>query len=261
MSEIAHYKNAPINRLVSDLNKACQLGVDIIAIQRSMKPDAPMLKHFSSLSNGNIKEPNNAMDCAILFSKKMNKAGIPYAIGGSLAAGLWSIPWATLGVDMNVFAAVGTDNHTNLVRLLRKNNAVFCDINGDELQSHDPFVQRENDSLNVILWGFKFDFFLPALSSRHFSFQERKLSVQIGDDNICFLDVESICALKLLWRRSKDIPDLERLFAKNPQLDLAFIESFLAHHLRDDDDSWKIFVELKKTYMDSAQKRLSAWNV
>lgn len=79
------------------MSNACQLVVDILAIQKKLvhsKILGVSSNSMSSLSTNKKLIPQNAMDNAVLFSKMMKEENIPYAIGGALAAGFWSIPRA-----------------------------------------------------------------------------------------------------------------------------------------------------------------------
>lgn len=42
-----------------------------------------------------------------------------------------------------------------------------------------------------------------------------------------FISAEDLCVMKLLYARTKDVADLERMFAALPELDLAYVRSWL----------------------------------
>jgi hypothetical protein len=47
--------------------------------------------------------PTDALDAALRIARAFETHGVPYAIGGALAYGLYGIPRATNDVDVNVF--------------------------------------------------------------------------------------------------------------------------------------------------------------
>lgn len=47
----------------------------------------------------------DALDAALAVARALEQQGVPYAIGGALAFGVWGTPRGTLDVDVNVFVA------------------------------------------------------------------------------------------------------------------------------------------------------------
>ena len=71
----------------------------------------------------------------------------------------------------------------------------------------------------------------------------------IGTGKIFFLSAESIAIFKLLWKRSKDVGDLEKLFCtQRSTLDFKYIEQMLLNQVREDDESLKLFYVLRRQY-------------
>jgi hypothetical protein len=170
--------------------------------------------------------PSDAFEAAVLIGRSLEAHQVPYAIGGALAYGQYGVPRATNDVDVNVFvepdglepvrdalAAVGVATNASDIA-----NAIARD---------GMFVVR--------LAEFRVDVFTPSIE---FSREAERTRVRQTVDGvgIWFLSAEALCVFKLLFFRSKDIADLERLIAVyGDRLDGGYVRTHLVDMMGADD--------------------------
>lgn len=71
-----------------------------------------------------LQTPNNAItEAAQKIGETLERAQMPYAIGGGIANNVWGIPHATLDLDVNVFI----DNSNYLVYPVEGNLSILID--------------------------------------------------------------------------------------------------------------------------------------
>jgi hypothetical protein len=156
---------------------------------------------------------------------------------------------------MDVFFTANSDQCRAFERTILDNGGFFC----DHLQNDKPLTQIEaqrkmqDGSVNFFVFGRRFDIFCPQKACETDLVWELRSCVEfveIGTSKYPFLSREGITLVKLLWRRTKDIPDLEQMFAANIKaLDLDYIEGMLNSMVSNDNDqSIKLFFKLKQTY-------------
>ena len=68
----------------------------------------------------------SAYDSALVIARELERRGVPYAIGGALAYGIWSDPRNTNDIDLNVF--VGDDRLGEAFPLGRAGRDVPADL-------------------------------------------------------------------------------------------------------------------------------------
>jgi hypothetical protein len=197
---------------------------------------------------------------SLRFSDILQSLNLPHAIGGALAHGVWTLPRSTLDVDMDVFFTPFSDDCPTFLKIIVDNGGEFCDhLNNDKLLTHEEVVAKikRDFSINFFLFGRRFDVFFPKFEVETDLVWELRNCVElvnVGSDKYPFLNKDGITLIKLLWKRTKYIPDLEQMFAANSKtLDLEFIENKLVSLCQDhdDDDSIKLFHRLKNIYCGS----------
>lgn len=118
-------------------------------------------------------------------------AGVPHAIGGAVALGLYGAPRETVDIDVNVFVAVeGWEE----LRLDWQGTHVHLFFNLDELHAAMPAAVRE---------------------------------VPFAGTTIPLVAPEHLIVRKTLLDRPKDRADIEALLAANPDLDLAEVDRWV----------------------------------
>jgi hypothetical protein len=141
------------------------------------------------------------------------------SIGGALALTAWAIPRDTKDVDISVFVPVA-ELHRVFDALERA--GVMLD-RSDAARSVDRigmFTGRSGRTLVDVFVG----------DHPHFhAMRARRKQLAYPSGQACwFLSAEDLCVLKLLYGRTKDIADLERMFAAIPALDVDYVRDWLA---------------------------------
>jgi hypothetical protein len=167
-----------------------------------------------------------AAEVAAKLAPLLEKAKLPYAIGGALAYGRYGVPRTTLDVDFNVFVDVA--DAARVVAVLKKARVVFAD---------DVLAQAEREGMFIGDYGHtRVDVFLASIP---FSREAAKTRVRLreGRRSLWFLAPEAIAVFKLLFFRGKDVIDLERLVATmGKQLDVAYVRKWIVEMMGDDDE-------------------------
>ena len=174
-----------------------------------------------------MTSPSDPLEAGLLLGESLDQAGIPYAIGGALAYGIWGIPRATIDVDINIF--VEPEDLDPVLDVLTE-----LGIAVDRKSAH---VKAETDGMFVARWGlFRIDLFTPSIDFSWEAFHSRSAH-EIEGRRAWFLSAEAIAVFKLLFFRGKDIVDLERLLAvQGPALDVAYIREKLVEMMGKDDE-------------------------
>jgi len=71
-----------------------------------------------------VTRADNPAELAVLISRCLEDAGIPYAVGGAVAYGFWGVPRGTQDLDLNLFVpaeqAAGVRAPEKVGRALRR---------------------------------------------------------------------------------------------------------------------------------------------
>lgn len=181
----------------------------------------------------------NAGEVAQRISECFDEDGIPYGIGGALALGVWGAPRATNDVDISVFVT-----SAELPRVI------------DSLERAGVMVDRGSAARDVARAGWlkgrlgiiAVDVFL----SEHPLYEAmRRRARRVVDPEgraSCFITAEDLGVLKLVLGRLKDLADLERLFATRPELDVAYIRSWLVQMVPAGDRRLAVLDDLERRF-------------
>jgi hypothetical protein len=168
-----------------------------------------------------------AAEAAQGIADALERAGLPYAIGGALALAVAGVPRGTLDVDLNVF--VGEERLPEVVTALR---GLGLDIDGITAA-----VQARRDGMFVARWdGMRVDVFLPSIPFAH---EAAKTRIRVTDAtgwSGWFLQAEALAVFKLLFFRGKDIVDLERLVAVHRELDHGYVRGWIIQMMGEEDE-------------------------
>lgn len=170
--------------------------------------------------------PADPVDAAIRIAKRLEADDIPYAIGGALAYGLWAVPRATVDVDVDVFLA-----RDALGPLFRALESLGIRFDPEKAQQ-----QTARDGMFVGHWGlYRIDVFTPSIE---FEWEARETRVRCALDGhpVWVLSAEAIAVLKLLFFRTKDVADLERLVAVHTELDHGYVRRHVAKMMGERDE-------------------------
>ncbi len=170
--------------------------------------------------------PRDPLDAALQIAETFEARGISYALGGALAYGLWAVPRATVDIDVNVF--VKDDALDAVFRAL-------TDV-GASLVAPEARAQNAREGMFVARWDlFRIDVFTPSIE---FAWEAERTRVRrvVGGRAAWFLSAEVIAVFKLLFFRTKDIADLERLVALRTELDVRWVRGRVAEMLGEADE-------------------------
>ena len=163
---------------------------------------------------------------AVALVDALSTAGIPCAIGGALALGVWGYPRGTTDVDLNAF--VFDDAYGHLLDVLA---AAGC-----HFQRERALAQAHDGDTVVMQHGpWRVDVFVPTIPFYELA-QRRVRMATFRSRSLPFLDPESLAVFKLLFFRGKDRIDLEHLVAAaRSDLDHAWVRAQIVDMLGDDD--------------------------
>ena len=187
-----------------------------------------MLDCAGSLAGAPVSEPepNDPLEAGLRIARAFEQHGVPYALGGALAYGVWAVPRATVDVDVNVFVADA------------ELGPVFDAFTSLGIPVERGVAERAatERGLFVLRWGlYPIDVFTPSID---FSWEAARTRVahEIEGQRYYFLSAEALAVFKLLFFRGKDITDLERLLAvQGSRLDRAYIRRALVEMMGEDD--------------------------
>lgn len=162
---------------------------------------------------------------------------VPYAIGGALALGIWGFPRATNDVDMDLFVDIKT-----LPRILQ-----MLQQNGFTLNIKQALHSSEDRGDFTAKYGnIRIDFFVPSIPFYQ-SVETRCRQAPLLHRHAWFLSPEDLTVFKLLFFRTKDILDVERLVAFcGEDFDIAYVTSWLENIVGVEDERygrWKKVLE------------------
>lgn len=163
---------------------------------------------------------------AVSLVAALTAAGIPCAIGGALALGVWGHPRGTTHVDLDAF--VGEDEYERLLGVLAAAGCRF-----------DPgrALDQARDGSTVVMHHgpWRVDVFVPTIPFYAVARQRVRTAI-FRSVAIPFLDAETLAVFKLLFFRSKDLVDLEHLVsAASGDLDHAWVRAQVVDMMGSDD--------------------------
>lgn len=186
-----------------------------------------------------MKVERSAFEVAMALAKLLEEAGIPYALGGALAYAAAGIPRATVDVDVNVF--VGPDKWASVFEVLQRLGAKFDFIRArEEAESRGMF--------EVWLDHVRIDVFTPSID---FSWEAERtrLPITIDGERAYYLSPEALSVFKLLFFRSKDLADLERLISvAGSKLNVQYVREQIALIMGDNDVRTQTWDRLVKEF-------------
>ena len=152
---------------------------------------------------------------------------IPYAIGGALALAAWGFPRATNDADIDLFVAPDElgEVFTVLERL------------GCELDRHACTESaRERGDFNARFARMRIDFFVPSIPFYR-SVEARVREAPLGSAPAKYLSPEDLAVFKMLFFRTKDVLDVERLVGfLGSAFDTAYVRAALVELVGEEDD-------------------------
>jgi hypothetical protein len=173
-----------------------------------------------------VRPPLDAFEAGLRIARALERAAVPYALGGALAYGQYGIPRATNDVDVNVF--VGPASLHPVADALRSLGITVDDEAARQAAEAEGLIVLRYEDLRL-------DVFTPSIA---FSWEAERTRVQhtIDDTSVWFLSVEALCVFKMLFFRGKDVVDIERLIAvQRDAIDRAYVRAWLVDMMGADD--------------------------
>ncbi len=169
----------------------------------------------------------SAPELARTLADALEAAGIPHAVGGALALAVWGFPRATNDVDLDLF--VTADDLGPALDVLA---AAGCELEPEAaLES-----ARERGDFEVWLSGMRIDVFVASIPL-YDSARRRRRQGPLEGRPAWFLSPEDLATFKLLFFRTKDILDVERLVAfQGDAFDRGYVRRWLVTLVGEDDD-------------------------
>lgn len=173
-------------------------------------------------------------DKVIAIHEALRAAKIPHAIGGALALAYYSIPRATIDIDLNVFVPV--ESWRDVVEALGP-----LGVAGDDLDS----AALERDGQCRLWWGDNpVDLFF-AYDPIHMEMRKQARRVPFGEVTLPILAPEHLAVCKAMFDRRKDWLDIEQMLIADDELDVDVVEQWLERMVGKQDPRMERLTELK----------------
>jgi hypothetical protein len=172
-------------------------------------------------------------DKVTAIDEALAKAKIPHAFGGALALAYYTVPRATIDVDVNAF--VGTNRRYEVLKTLEA-IGIAIDLDGATV---------ERDGQCRLWWGrnpvdlfFSYDPF-------HREMRKETRRAPFGGTTIPILAPEHLVVCKAVFNRRKDWLDIEQMLIAADELDVEAIEGWLERMVGSDDRRLERLAELR----------------
>lgn len=168
-----------------------------------------------------------AFEIAARLAAALDRHGIPYAIGGAIAYGIWGDPRGTHDVDLNLFVtAEGLDAALDVL--------IAAGLQIDRERAHQ--ADREGAALVGRHSGMRVDIFTPSIPFAWEAMRTRR-RVKGPSGDAAYLSPEAIALFKMLFFRPKDQLDVEKLVhIQGAQLDRAYLRRWLVDMMGEEDE-------------------------
>lgn len=179
----------------------------------------------------------DAFSRAMSIAGAFEQANVPYAIGGAIALGIWGVPRGTVDVDVNAF--VELDELPPVIAILRSL--------GIEIDPERAKTEAADRGMFIGQWeGMRIDVFTPSIEFSREALRTRARR-KAGGFEAWYLSAEAVAVFKLLFFRSKDIADLERLVAV-ADVDAVYVRRWMVEMMGDEDPRVAKWDSIVRTY-------------
>jgi hypothetical protein len=204
-------------------------------LRRNLGVDLPVREPARNYSMPNLQDFTEV-------AQALDRLGLPYALGGSMASSIYGISRHTNDADVMVPPFPGREKE--LI------DALGADYYASEPAIRQAILKRSSFNLINTRTGFKVDVFIPPDDPFERSGMARRRALEVeGGQTIYLLSPEDVLLSKLRWYRLgdevseqqwKDVLGLVK--TQRPRLDEAYLEHW-AGHLRVTDLLDRVFAE------------------
>jgi hypothetical protein len=149
-----------------------------------------------------MPDEKSAAEIARHLADALERAGIPYAIGGAIALGFYAVPRATVDVDINVFVSPTRELRRALDTLQAGGFVLEGTVESAERQA------RDEGQFRGTLAGLRVDVFVPAIPF-YAELEARRREVVLLGRSLWIIAPEDLVVLKMMFFRRKDLADIE----------------------------------------------------
>lgn len=156
---------------------------------------------------------------------KLEGAGIPYMISGSIAGNMYAEPRFTNDIDVVVH--IPKNNKEKIVALFGSEYYI------SEIAIDDAFAGAGMFNIIQNKWVIKCDLILLKNDAFSQSAFDRKLKEKIENTEVCFISAEDLILQKLLWQKNvpsnAQIQDIKKIItARSNTLDKNYLRTWAA---------------------------------
>ncbi|MEN8148246.1 MAG: nucleotidyltransferase [Planctomycetota bacterium] len=171
---------------------------------------------------------------AARISAKLTREEIPHAVSGAIAMAAHGHVRAT--IDLDILVVTESMRLPVVFEIVRRQG-----FEGDDRDLIDSLRTRYVAALRS--GPVTVEILVPVLPYHH-GIVDRAVRRPVSGEEVPFVGVEDLVILKLLWRRAKDLADLQALVAATPDLDAEFVRATLAEILPAEDPRRAEFEDL-----------------
>jgi hypothetical protein len=176
---------------------------------------------------------------AAALGEALEARGVEYALSGALAFAYWGVPRATKDIDVALYCTRSA-----------------ADAVADAVESVGATVDRASlrgrfgDGGMECAWRglVRIDLFTPSIEFEGEALRTR-VRTTLGGRPVWIVSAEALCVFKLLFFRSKDIPDLERIVAiQGDRLEAAYVRSWITQMMGEEDERVRKWDEIVREF-------------
>ncbi|MFN0095775.1 MAG: nucleotidyltransferase family protein [Dehalococcoidia bacterium] len=183
-------------------------------------------------------KPPSLVDRLLAVCNVLERAGIPYAVGGALALAYYAEPRATQDIDLNIFLPEG-------------DGELVFEALGDLGLRATPEQRRRvaaEGQVRLDLDGTMLDLFFAGLPF-HEQCRERARQVPFDGGAIRVLSAEDLVVFKVLFNRTKDWTDISAVLS-GTRIDTGYVLGWLDEMVGRDDTARRRFATLAASEAD-----------
>lgn len=166
----------------------------------------------------------NELDVLKIVIKRLESAGIPYMVSGSIAANFYTTPRMTRDVD--IIIEVGEMDAQKIFSLFSGDFYIDLESVKDAIRHKQMFNIIHNEAI------IKVDFIIKKDTEYRKSEFERRRNIVFGQERIDITSPEDLIISKLYWAKDSlsdlQIRDVQNMLKTVPDLDIGYIEKWVA---------------------------------